>query len=98
MRRTPRRSAQRRVEAGQRRVATEQLQRLEQWRRDAAGRDRDPHRTERVARLEPELLDELGPQRLLDRRGGPGVRGGKRLTRRGRDLPAVLVEDLGHVV
>ena len=54
----PRSAFLRAAQPGQRALPAEQLQRLEQRRRDPAAGDRDPHRAERVARLEPELLDQ----------------------------------------
>ena len=55
----------------ERAVAAEQLDRLEQRRRDPAPGDRDPHRPERDLGLEPEPVDERRAQRRLDRRRGP---------------------------
>ena len=46
------------AEPGQRRLPAEQLDRLEQRGRDPSAGDRDPHRSERVAGFEPELLDQ----------------------------------------
>ena len=60
-----------RGQPGERALATEQLHRLEQRRRDPSPGDRDPHRAERVARLQPELVDQRGAQRRLDRRACP---------------------------
>ena len=86
------------VQAGQRLLPPEQLERLEQRRRDPAAGDRDPDRPEGVARLEAELLDELGAQRLVDRRRWSTPR--RRRAPRGRAATTsspCVVEHLGDV-
>src|SRR4051812_4204422 len=88
-------SGQRALEAAQAAVAAEQLEGLEQGRRDPATGHGHPDRTERVPRLEAELVDEPGLERLLDRGGGPLRQPGQRVVRRLHDAAAVLVEQLG---
>ena len=57
--------------AGERAVLAQQLERLEQRRRDPAAGDRDPYRPERVLGLEPQALDQGGTQGSLDGRRRP---------------------------
>src|SRR5436309_14678485 len=57
-------------ETVERLIATEQLEALEQTRRDVRAGDGQPDRLKRLSRLLPELVGEC-PQRLFDGRGIP---------------------------
>ena len=65
------RSPARGLEPGQRALAAEQLQRLEQRRADPAAGDRDPDRPEGDARLEPSSSTSASRSAVLDGGGRP---------------------------
>src|SRR5689334_15654447 len=78
------------VEACERRLATQKLDRLEEARRHLRPRDRDANRLEALSRLQPQPLEHR-PKRRLDRLGGERLELGERVPRSNDDR-AVAVD------